>query len=43
MKIVMITSFKKKALWLTKKTREGISIETCHKSGQDAQEKKMTR
>ena len=27
----------------TTKTCEGISIETCHKGGWDAQEKKMTR
>ena len=27
----------------TTKTCEVISIETCHKGGQDAQEKKMTR
>ena len=44
LKTVTITSFNKTALWLTTtKTCEGISIETCHKGGQDAQEKKMTR
>ena len=33
MKTVMITSFNTKALRLTTKTCEGISIETCHKGG----------